>query len=113
MVLTARSLGVAKVGSMAQLKPFRALRYSGPLADVVAPPYDVISSAQREAYLTKSPHNVVHVTLPDDEDEAARTLREWQEEGVLVRDDEAAFWWLTQDYTGPDGVRRRRDGLVA
>jgi uncharacterized protein (DUF1015 family) len=97
---------------MAQVKPFRALRYAGPLEAVVAPPYDVISPAQREAYLTRSPHNVVHLTLPDDEAEAARTLGAWQDEGVLVRDQEPAFWWLMQDYTGPDGVPRRRDGVV-
>ena len=31
---------------------------------------------------------------------------------MLVRDDEPALWWLVQDYTGPDGVPRRREGLV-
>lgn len=98
---------------MAQIRPFRALRYAGPLDDLVAPPYDVISSEQRQAYLTSHPHNVVHLTLPDDEAEAARLLAEWQDEGVLVRDEDPAFWWLVQDYTGPDGVPRRREGLVA
>src|SRR5437868_763841 len=98
---------------MAVVKPFRALRYAGPLDEVVAPPYDVISASQRQQYLTRSPHNVVHLTLPDDEAEAARTLEEWQADGTLVRDDDAALWWLVQDYTGPDGVPRRREGLVA
>src|SRR5207249_9755671 len=45
--------------------------------------------------------------------EAARLVREWRESGVLVRDEEPAFWWLSQDYMGPDGVARRREGLVA
>ncbi|HEY7691073.1 MAG TPA: DUF1015 domain-containing protein [Gaiellaceae bacterium] len=102
---------------MAALKPFRALRYderrAGPLQELVAPPYDVISADARERYLTKSPYNVVHVTLPDDEAAAARALADWQAEGVLARDPEATLWWLAQDYTGPDGVARRRDGLVA
>ncbi len=101
---------------MAVVKPFRALRYderrAGPLDSLVAPPYDVISSSQRQEYLTRSPHNVVHVTLPDDEVEAARSLTEWEGDGVLVRDAEPALWWLVQDYTGPDGVPRRREGLV-
>ena len=44
--------------------------------------------------------------------EAARLFEEWQAEGALVRDDEPALWWLAQDYTGPDGVARRRGGLV-
>jgi uncharacterized protein (DUF1015 family) len=101
---------------VAVVKPFRALRYdegrAGPLDSLVAPPYDVISSAQRQDYLTRSPHNVVHVTLPDDEAEAAHALSEWEDEGILVRDAEPSLWWLVQDYIGPDGVPRRREGLV-
>jgi uncharacterized protein (DUF1015 family) len=102
---------------VADVKPFRALRYderrAGPLRDLVAPPYDVISSDARERYLTESPYNVVHVTLPDDERDAARALEEWQEEGVLAREQDPSLWWLAQDYSGPDGIARRRDGLVA
>jgi uncharacterized protein (DUF1015 family) len=97
---------------VAVVKPFRALRYAGQLDEVVAPPYDVISPSQRQQYLTKSPHNVVHLTLPDDEGDAARLLAEWQEDGTLVLDEGPALWWLVQDYTGPDGVPRRREGLV-
>ncbi len=101
---------------MAAVKPFRALRYderrAGPLAELVAPPYDVISPGERERYLARSPYNVVRLTLADDEEEAARDLAGWRREGVLVRDEQPALWWLAQDYTGPDGVARRRDGLV-
>jgi uncharacterized protein (DUF1015 family) len=100
---------------MAQVRPFRALRYSaeaGPLERLVAPPYDVISPEERERYLELDPHNVVHLTLPDSEDRAARDLREWQEEGVLEREAEPAIWALSQAYTGPDGVERTRNGLV-
>ena len=99
---------------MARIRPFRALRYDVPdLAVVVAPPYDVISEEDRADYLARSPYNVVHLTLPDSEEQAARDLASWQEEGVLVRDAEPSYWWLSQDYVGPDGVSRRRDGFVA
>jgi uncharacterized protein (DUF1015 family) len=101
---------------MAQVSPFRALRYAcdaGPLERLVAPPYDVISPGERERYLALDPHNVVHLTLPSSEEEAARDLRAWQEEGVLTRDAEPAIWMLSQTYTGPDGVERTRNGLVA
>jgi uncharacterized protein (DUF1015 family) len=102
---------------VAVVKPFRALRYderwAGPLEALIAPPYDVISAEERERYAARSPYNVVHLTLPNDESEAARTLAEWEQEGVLARDEEPSLWWLAQDYTGPDGVARRRDGLVA
>ena len=79
----------------------------------MAPPYDVLDDTARAELLARSPHNVVHLTLPESEDEAARTWREWQERGVLVRDEEPSFWALVQDYVGPDGVARTRTGLVA
>jgi len=101
---------------MADVSPFRALRYdeakAGPLADLVAPPYDVISPEQRAELAARSPYNVVHLTLPESEVEAARAIAEWRREGVL-REDEPAAWVLTQDYVGPDGVARTRTGLVA
>ena len=99
---------------MARIRPFRALRYDVPdLEVVVAPPYDVISDGERREYLERSPYNVVHLTLPDSEEQAARDLASWQEDGVLVRDREPLYWWLSQDYVGPDGVARRRQGFVA
>jgi uncharacterized protein (DUF1015 family) len=102
---------------VAVVKPFRALRYderiAGPLETLVAPPYDVISPEQRAEYLARSPYNVVHVTLAENESDAARTLSGWESEGALARDEHPSLWWLAQDYTGPDGVARRRDGLVA
>jgi uncharacterized protein (DUF1015 family) len=101
---------------MADVRPFRALRYdeakAGPLEALVAPPYDVISTAERADYLTRSPYNVVHLTLPDSEEAAGRAFAEWQGEGVLVRDEEPTYWLLSQEYVGPDGVRRIRNGMV-
>jgi uncharacterized protein (DUF1015 family) len=101
---------------VAEIKPFRALRYdterAGPLEQLVAPPYDVISSQERERYLAQSPYNVVRLTLPDSEEEAGRRFREWRDEGMLEAE-EAAYWALAQDYVGPDGIARTRTGLVA
>jgi uncharacterized protein (DUF1015 family) len=102
---------------VAVVRPFRALRYdeavAGPLESLVAPPYDVIGAEQREELLGQSPYNVVHLTLPDSEEQAAASLVEWRERGVLARDSEPTCWWLAQEYVGPDGVARRREGLVA
>jgi uncharacterized protein (DUF1015 family) len=102
---------------MADVKPFRAERYdeakAGPLERLVAPPYDVISPTEREDYLARSPFNVVHLTLPDDEEQAARDLADWRGRGVVARDPEPGVWVLSQAYTGPDGVSRTRTGLVA
>ena len=97
------------------VRPFRALRYgpaAGPLDALVAPPYDVISDAQRLDYLARSPYNVVHLTLPDSPEQAARDLAEWRAGGALV-EEEPRYWWVAQDYTGPDGVARTREGFAA
>jgi uncharacterized protein (DUF1015 family) len=101
---------------VAEVRPFRALRYgerAGPLEDLVAPPFDVISPAEREELLARSPCNVVHLTLPDSEEQAARDLAAWTQGGVLVRDEGPSFWALSQRYVGPDGVERTRNGIVA
>ena len=101
---------------MAEVKPFRAVRYAeraGSLDTLVAPPYDVISPAQRDELAARNEHNVVHRTLPDDEAAAGRLWREWREDGTLTDEDAPGFWWLSQDYVGPDGVARTREGLVA
>jgi uncharacterized protein (DUF1015 family) len=55
----------------------------------------------------------VHLTLPDSEEQAARDLAAWRASGVLVEDQEPSYWWLSQDYVGPDGVARQRQGVVA
>ena len=101
---------------VAEVKPFRAVRYgerAGPLESLVAPPYDVISPPERAQLAAQNEHNVVHLTLPAEEPEAGRLWSEWREDGALVEEDDPGFWWLSQDYVGPDGVARTREGLVA
>src|SRR6478672_11711924 len=106
---------------MADVQPLRALHYDlakvGSLADVAAPPYDVIDPEQRRRLADRSPYNVVRVDLPEgDPDpyaEAARIFEGWQQEGAVVRDEEPALWTLTQDYVGPDGRELTRHGVFA
>src|ERR671935_110917 len=112
---SAIALTSGRLTGVADVRPFRALHYgakAGPLATLVAPPYDVISEEERADYLARSPYNVVHLTLPDSEEEAAGDLAAWRESGVLTRDDTDVFWALSQTYTGPDGVERTRNGYV-
>jgi uncharacterized protein (DUF1015 family) len=102
-------------GRMAEIKQFGALRYdetnAGPLEDLVAPPYDVISGAERREYLARNPYNIVHLTLPESEEEAARDLAAWRAAAVLT-EEVPAYWALSQTYVGPDGVERTRNGYV-
>jgi uncharacterized protein (DUF1015 family) len=102
---------------MALLKPFRALRYdvgrAGALDRLVAPPHDVIDEATKARLEAASPYNTVRLVHPDDVDEAARLLRAWQDEGVLVREERPAAWVLEEDFTAADGSPRTRRGIVA
>jgi uncharacterized protein (DUF1015 family) len=105
---------------MADVQPLRALHYDprlvGSLADVVAPPYDVIDAAGRAELAARSPYNVVRIDLPEGEDPyaaAAAELQTWRAEGAVVRDKTPALWALAQMYTGPDGRRRTRHGILA
>jgi uncharacterized protein (DUF1015 family) len=108
---------------MAQLEPLSALHYdlakTGGLQPVVAPPYDVIDPQQRAELEARSPYNVVRIDLPQAPDggdpyaHAAELFGRWQADGALVQDSEPAVWPLEQDYTGPDGTARTRQGFLA
>jgi uncharacterized protein (DUF1015 family) len=105
---------------MADVEPLRALHYdlerTGGLADVLAPPYDVIDAERRAELEARSPYNVVRIDLPvgeDPYDTAARQLAQWRQEGVIVRDRQPALWAIEQRYTGPDGAASTRRGFLA
>ena len=115
---------------MADVQPIHALHYDlakvGSLDAVAAPPYDVIDAAGRQALLARSPYNAVAVDLPKPFDpadpdyeapgdpyaRAAETIDRWRAEGALVADAEPAYWAMTQDYTGPDGISHTRHGIL-
>src|SRR5437660_7799965 len=111
---------------MAEIQAFRGFRYDlgrvGALSDVVAPPYDVIDPALQQALYERSPYNVVRLilnqeTANDTEAEnrytrAARHLRDWQREGVLVQDSARALYVYHQEFE-VEGQRATRRGFLA
>jgi uncharacterized protein (DUF1015 family) len=107
---------------VAEVSPIQAVHYDlgkvGSLADVVAPPYDVIDDQQRAELAARSPYNAVELDLPRDSgggdpyDHAAKLLEQWIGEGVLTRDSGPTMWALEQDYTAPDGSRLTRRGFL-
>ena len=49
------------------MRPFRALHFDTdrvPIADAIAPPFDVVGEAERGALAERSPFNMVHLILP-------------------------------------------------
>src|SRR5437867_11354068 len=108
---------------MAEIAPFRALLYdparAGSLDRLLAPPYDVVSPAERERLAAKSPYNFVRVDLPEGEgaakyQNAARELSRWLEQGVLRRYDRPALYRYHQRLThgGREFTRRGVVGRV-
>jgi uncharacterized protein (DUF1015 family) len=104
---------------MAVVEPLAALRYDqsrvGDPGLVLAPPYDVISPAEQNELYARSPYNVIRLILPRGADRAAsagRTLREWVEQRILVRDAVPAIYVYSQRFTLHDGTSHRRDGVL-
>src|SRR5688572_3940586 len=94
-----------------RFEPFPALRYADPAVDdLIAPPYDVLSPDDVAELAARSEHNIVHVDVPaggDDRYEAAaRLLRRWIDEGVLVADTEPTFTIYRMRFTDATGAGR-------
>lgn len=109
---------------MPSFTTFQGLRYDTEkvdLADVLAPPYDVIKGAMRDELMERSPFNIVRVELaaPYGEDATAEqyaacatTLNEWIEARVLARDD-ASFYIYEQEFAVPgSGEIKKRRGVL-
>ncbi len=103
------------------LAPFRALRFDagrvGGLGEVLAPPYDVIDEAGVAELESRSPYNVVRLTLPRDDgapgsryDAARRQLANWRDEGVLIADAHPALY--VYEESSPEHTQRGLLGAV-
>jgi uncharacterized protein (DUF1015 family) len=95
---------------MAEIAPFRALRYDlSRVADaslVLAPPYDVVSEADRGALEARDPHNVIRLELPRGEGDtkyvrARQLLEAWMAEGILRLDERPAVYIYEQRFAHP------------
>jgi uncharacterized protein (DUF1015 family) len=86
------------------------------LSELIAPPYDVISPAEREELAARDRCNIVHLILPQGRDghaAAGKTLSRWRAEGVLRPDPQPSVYVLQQEFTTPDGREHVRTGVIA
>lgn len=113
----------ADTPSRLALSPFRGLRFTAAAdqAAVISPPYDMIDHDQAQRLADGDAHNIVRVILPElDEPDprlryrrAARTLREWRDEGLLTLDERPALYVYEQCVPdGPDGACSLQRGLI-
>ena len=92
---------------MAEIKPFRCIRPSKEAASAVAAlPYDVYDRKEAKEIVKKNPLSFLAVDraetqfedgknpyAPEVYEQAARTLKRWQQEGILT-EDESPFYYL-------------------
>ncbi len=109
---------------MAKIIPFRAIRYNipvaGRLAKVMAPPYDVISTQQKQQLKAADPYNVIRLIIgnpshethkPSDYLAAKKAFADWRRKGVLRRDGEASLYVYQQSFK-INGKSFNRTGFV-
>lgn len=111
---------------MAEIRPFRGVRYkqelSGELADIICPPYDVITPRQQQELYHRSPYNFVRIeagrelsqdTSADNKyTRSAATLEQWLAEGILAADPAPAVY-LHDHYFSYWGKEFRRRAIIA
>jgi len=99
---------------MAQIIPFRALRYDPqrvPVDQAVTQPYDKISPSMQDRYYAASPYNLVRIILGRREStdnpantvytRAAADFRAWRTDGVLRQDSAPSIYVYSQRFTAP------------
>jgi uncharacterized protein (DUF1015 family) len=111
---------------MADVKPLNAIVYNQDkvnMADVIAPPYDVILDDYRDELYNRSEYNVVKLILskgstnPEEDDNryenAHKTFVKWLEEKVLVKLEKPSILYLLQKYKTSNGKDVTRKGFIA
>jgi uncharacterized protein (DUF1015 family) len=111
---------------MAEVLPSQGIRYNSgiitDMAQVVAPPYDVISPKEQIAFHERHPNNVIRLILgrqqPEDDEKnnvhirAGRFFKQWLADGILKRDDTAAIYLTSVTFETND-TQYTRLGLIA
>ena len=108
---------------MPRISPFSGLVFdpavAGPLEVVTAPPYDVISEAERRTHLASSPYSVVHLDLSegsarqDRYDRAAQLLADWRDQRALVAIEAPSYFAYEMRFRFEARERRIRGILCA
>ena len=90
---------------MAKVFPFKAYRYNQEkvkdLEKVVTQPYDKIDTKLQNNYYEQSPYNIVRLILGKEENRyqsAAKYLKKWIKDEVLIQDQKPGFYIYTQEY---------------
>ena len=101
---------------MPEIIPFKAYHYNTTkkleLENVLAPPHDVISPAERIGFQQKSPYNIIHLILPDSYPVAGQVLNDLIKNKIVIQRNSPAFY-IYGTKNRFNGVEFMRYGLVA
>ena len=107
---------------MAEIQPFRAVRYNPDVAgDVslhICPPFDVITPQLQQELYDRSPYNIVRLELArrglseDPYEQAAETSQLWLDSGALKHEGEPSIY-VTEEEFEYQGQKLFRRGFVA
>jgi uncharacterized protein (DUF1015 family) len=107
-----------------EVSPFRGIHYNqrivGDLAQVICPPYDIITPEQQKSYYEKSDYNAIRLEFPagsveptgDSYQRAAITFQQWLKHGVLQLASVSSFY-LHDHHFEHSGEKKVRRGLIA
>ncbi|HUT55812.1 MAG TPA: DUF1015 domain-containing protein [bacterium] len=115
---------------MSIIIPFKGIRYDlrkgGELADLIAPPYDIINARKTKELRSRSPDNVVRLILPEEKagddarnnkySRAAALWEQWRRDGTLALDPTPRLYRYMTSFslkTTEGIVARDRPGFVA
>ena len=113
---------------MAIVAPFKSLMYNfktlGNPSSLVAPPYDVISEEEQDAFYQAHPNNVIRLILgkrkTGDSDwdnrytRSADCFKRWETEDVLIHSDFPSMYVTSHTFDSNDGSEpKTRLGLIA
>jgi uncharacterized protein (DUF1015 family) len=111
---------------MADVQPLPGIRYSsdivGDLAQVVTPPYDVISAEDQARYYARNPYNVIRLELGKEESgdtslnnrytRAAAIFGEWRINNILRQDPVPCYYLYQQTFNHAGQTYTRTSLLV-
>ena len=105
---------------MAEIKPFRGMRYdtrlAGKIDQLCCPPYDIISEEERLEYIAENEYNVIRLELPREGEDvyknAGDILDLWRDKGILVHEDKPAIYVYEEEFNAYN-KRSSIKGIIA
>ena len=106
---------------MVDILPLNGLIYNpekiSKYSEVLAPPYDIISSSLKEYLIRHSPYNIIALTLPDETsnknkyENAKAILTEWIKEEILKYDFKKCFYLFEETFM-ENGSQKSFKGFI-